>query len=280
MSRGGSSYSPYIFGENSRSDVPGNNAGYTVVTGKTVRSAVLNTGQKNLILIVAGDSNTSGTGPSLFTPTNASVVDNFNVYDAANYNCADPLVGCAQGGVGVGGNICGRIADLIISRGTFARAIVVPLGIGGSSIGHWAAGGTLYNKIPAALVALANRGITPSVTNVTFALIYMTGPNDQGTSAAAYLAGYQQVVNKARDAGFVGRVFVPKYSILSGSADSNVTTGQTNLIDNVTYFFGGDLDALPSSPNRQGDFTHFSATGQANVAIAIEAAMHASGSPF
>ncbi len=280
MSNAGSSDNPYIFGELKRDDVPNNNVGYTVVSGKMLRTSVINTAQKNLVLIVAGDSNTSGTGPSLFTPVNASVVDNFNVYDGANYNCADPLLGCALGGVGVGGNICGRIADLIIASGAFLRVIVVPLGIGGSSIVHWAAGGTFYNKIPAAMRRLADRGITPSGTNMTFALIYMTGANDHATTVSGYVNGYRQVVNKAKDAGFAGRVFVPLYSVAANLASANVRTAQVNLVDNVNYFSGGDLDALASSPNRQGDGTHFSATGQANVASTIAAAIHASGSPF
>lgn len=280
MSFAGNSNNPFIFGEDLRSDVSLNNAGYQGVSGKTLRSSDLNTSQKNLILIVAGDSNTAGTGPSLFTPTNASVVDNFNVYDGANYACIDPLLGCALGGVGIGGNIGGRLADLFVTNSVFARVIVVPLGIGGSSIPNWGPGGALYNKIPAAVARLAARGITPATTNVTFALIYMTGANDHGTIAGSFTAGYKQVVNKANDAGFVGHVFVPKYSILGGVADVDVTTGQQNLIDNVNYFFGGDIDALPNSPNRQVDNTHFTATGQANIASAIYAAMHASGSPF
>jgi hypothetical protein len=280
MSGAGSSNDPYIFGELLRPDTPGNNAGLTYVERKTLRSSTLNTAQKNLVLFVAGDSNTSGVGTALFTPTNASAIDNFNVYDGANYNCVDPLVGCAQSGIGVGGNISGRIADLIVGRGSFARAIVVPLGIGGSNVGHWSSGGVFYNKIPAALARLAGRGITPSLPNVTFALIYMTGANDHGTTAANYKAGYQNVVTKAQDAGFVGRVFVPKYSRLNNVTDSGVTDGQASLIDNATYFFGGDVDSVNGATNLQADNTHFNATGQANVAVVIEAAMHASGSPF
>ena len=280
MGNAGSSDNPFVFGELLRDDVPENNRGYGNVVGKTVRSPTLNTSQKNLILIVAGDSNTSGTGPSLFTPVNASVVDNFNVYDGATYNYDDPPVGCALGGVGIGGNICGRIADAIVTSGAFARVIVVPLGIGGSNVGHWVQGGMLYNKIPAAMKRLEARGITPSVENVTFALIYMTGANDHGTSSSAYVTGYQQVVNKAKSVGFVGRVFVPVYSMLNNVTDANVRAGQVSLVDNVQYFSAGDLDALPSTPNRQVDGTHFSATGQANVAATIAAAIHASGSPF
>lgn len=270
---------PFVLGENYRSDGWLNNQGYADVSGKTIRSSVLNTAQKNLILITAGDSNMASVGPSGFTPTNASVVDNFNIYDGANYAAVDPLLGQTLSSLGNGG-IAARVADQIVTAASFPRVIVVPCAVGGSTSAMWAAGGVLYGRLNVVMARLAARGITPATTNVTFALVYQIGANEHGIAQATFQANVAQTIAKAKDAGFSGRVFIPKYSIAANAADATIVAAQTALVDNVNYFDGGNIDSLTGGTNRQADGTHLTAAGQASAATLIYNAIHASGAPF
>lgn len=272
---------PFVLTENYRSDQWQNNTGYFDVSTKTIRSSVLNTSQKNMILITAGDSNMASVGPSAFTPVNASSVDNLNIYDGANYAAADPLLGSTYGSsLGVGG-ISARIADAFVTATTFPRVIVVPCAVGGSTTTMWSAGGPLYSRLAVAMARLAARGITPQTTNVTFALIYQIGANEHGIAQASYQANVAQTIAKVKDAGFSGRVFIPLYSRLSGSTDATIRAAQAALVDNVNYFSGGDIDAVTATgSNLQADNTHLSAAGQAAAATAIYNAMNATGAPF
>jgi lysophospholipase L1-like esterase len=270
---------PFLLSENYVSGQWNNNQGYADVSAKSIRSSILNTSQKNLILITAGDSNMASVGPSGFTPTNASVVDNFNIYDGANYAAIDPLLGQTLSPLGNGG-IAARVADAVVTRATFPRVIVVPCAVGGSTTTMWAAGGVLYSRLNVVMARLAGRGITPSTTNVTFALVYQIGANEHGIAQATFQANVAQTIAKVKDAGFVGRVFIPQYTRNSGT-DATIRAAQLALVDNVTYFDGGDIDAITATgANLQGDGVHLTAAGQALAGTAIESKMHASGSPF
>ncbi len=270
---------PFVLSENTRNDAPSNNAGYSDVSGKTIRSSVLNTAQKNLILITAGDSNMASAGPSAFTPVNATVVDNFNIYDGANYAAVDPLLGQTGSSLGSGG-IAGRLADKFVTAGTFPRVIIVPCAVGGSTTTMWAAGGVLYNRLNVAVARLAARGITPATTNVTFAIVYQIGANEHGIAQATFQANVAQTIAKAQDGGFSGRVFIPSYSMISNVTDATIVAAQAALVDGVDYFAGGDIDSLTGGTNRQGDGTHLTAIGQASAATLIYNAMISSGTPF
>lgn len=280
MLEGGSSSDPFIVTENWRADQWGNNAGYQDLTGKTLRSAAI-TG-RTLILITAGDSNMAAVGPTPFTPINTNSVDNLNIYDGAVYNGADPMLGHSlsltinnnQPGYG---SIPPRLADKIMNGNLYDRVICVPLAIGGSYTAAWATGGTLFAKIPVALRRLAARGITPSTPNCTFCIVYQIGANEHGISVNDYQANVNSTINKAKAEGFVGKVFIPKYSLLNGVVDANIQTAELGLIDNVTFFNGGDQDALTGTAYRQADNTHFNAVGQNAAAQNIYNQMHAVG---
>jgi hypothetical protein len=246
-----------------------------------MRSNSVDTSKKNLILITAGDSNMASVGPSAYTVTNSTVVDNLNIYDGAIYAAADPLLGAMYfTGFGPGG-ITARVADAFIP--TFDRVICCPCSVGGSTAAMWAAGGILYNRLPVVMKRLAARGITPATTNCTFGLIYQIGANDTGagTSQASFQASVVQTIAKAKDAGFSGRIWIPQYSRLAGSTSSAVRAAQSALIDGVNYFDGGDIDAITATAsNLQADNTHFSTAGQAAVATQYKTKMSAAGAPF
>lgn len=298
--RGGPSIpDPYQLGEYTLVQSPilwQSNHGYTDTSSKTYRFNALNTGVKNLVLIVAGQSNVAAEAPSAYTVTNSSVIDNFNIYDGGMYVYTDPPLGStwaylAFGGSGSTcgtliscGSVGGRIADIFISgngtvaANTFNRVIVVPVAVGGSSIAQWDTTGPLYNRICVTMSRLAARGITPQA-NVTFAIVWGQGESNHGTAAATYQASLNNIQAKAVSCGFSGRFFVNVQTWLSGVVDATIQGAQSGIVDNVKFWAGFNADSL-NATNRIADNTHFNDTGIAALATGMANAMHASGAPY
>jgi hypothetical protein len=259
------------------------NAGYNDTGGKTVRNLTINTGVKNLILIMVGQSNRQAIAPTAYTLVNASSVDNFSLYDSAVYAYADPPIGSsASTGGGAGpGHLGGRVADKFITAGTFSRVIVVPLAIGGSSAADWATGG-LSNRICVAMRRLQARfGSALSDPNVTMAIEWGVGETDGsiGTSQAAYTSSVNTVLSNATACGFSGRMFVALETWLSGSTSATIRAAQAAVVNGTTILQSGDIDTI-NATGRQADNTHLNDTGAPTAATLIYNALHASGSPF
>lgn len=233
--------------------------------------------KKTLVLLCAGQSNISNVVPTRVAPTNASVIDQLNIYDGALYSVDGALLGASNDDA-THGCVAPQVADKFITAGTFDRVILVGLGVNTSTVSMWSTG-SLSSRIPVALKRLAARGITPATTGVTFAMWWAQGESDHGTTLSAYQSGLNAVRSSAVSAGFSGRIFVCKQSLLSGAIDTTVQSAQTGTVDNVNFWSGGDMDAL-SGTNRQVDNTHWSDTGAPNCATAVYNAMHASGAPF
>lgn len=248
--------------------------------GRALRLDPIDPTKKTLVLISAGQSLRANCCGTLFAPTNASKIDNFNVNDGAVYDCTGPLLGCTNGSTGPG-NIMPRVADLLITNNRFDRVIIVPLAIGGSFIADWQDGGAYSDRVPVAMRRLAARGIVPGVTGVTFAIEWGQGESDglYGTTQADYTARWMSFKATVIAAGFVGRLFVAHESYYAGNTYSAITAAQAAVIDNVTVFAGGNLDTITSS-GRAGDDLHLNDTGAASAATLIYNAMWDSGAPF
>lgn len=270
---------------------------------KSLRSQTINTGIKNLILFAAGQSNMEGSNVSGYTPTNGTVIDNFNFYDGAIYNAVEPLAG--SGAHALGSAVFGYhpalvLADSLVTAGKFDRIIIVPFAIGGSTVADWTTG-SLGNRFAIAVKRVAQRGIVAG-TNVTFALMWGQGESDNqsGTSQVNYVAGFNALVAAGVAAGWpsTARIFVAKqtYNLATTSAPvqaaqtATTTSGVINNAGSPPIYLGANADALVGSvcngglACRQADNTHFTTDGV--VAYATDAtngwkaAMAASGAPF
>lgn len=252
----------------------------TLVTGSP-RNIVINPAQKTLVLLVAGQSNWTNIIPTLYTPTNSSAISQLNIYDGAFYPITTDVLGSSyyQGSFGPG-NISVRVADLLVTNGSFNNVIIVNFAIGSTSMAQWVTA-QFTNRFTVAMLRLAAQNITPATTGVTFGLIWGQGETDNtlGTSQASYTAGLNTVLSAATTAGFSGRFFICKETWIFGSVSAAVQAAQTGIVNGTTIFSGGDLDSL-NATNRQADNTHFNDTGAAAAATLVYNAMHASGAPF
>ena len=275
----------FLMGYNPRSDGFDNNRGYSVAGSKTVRAISLNTGIRNLVLITAGQSNLASVGPTAYTPTNAAVLDNFSVYSGLNYAAADPLLGSTfhplLGSGVVGGGVSLRLADLLVTNGKFDRVFIVPIAMGGTAISQWRSGGALYGNIAATMARLADRGLAPGTTGVTYAFVWGHGESDTtlATTQATYQAGLGEVLTTLFTTGFDGRAFINQQTWNAGTTSSAIRAAQAAVVNGTTIFAGADADTLDAT-KRQADNVHFNDTGMSDFATLMYNAMHASGAPY
>jgi hypothetical protein len=252
---------------------------YRATTGITPRQITIDPTKKTLVLMVAGQSNATNILPSLYTPTNGTVISHQNIYDGAFYPISGPMIGATYGLANGPGCVIPQIADKFITAGKFDAVLIADFAVGGTSISQWQSGGVFYERSLVAMRRLASQGIVPGMTGVTFAFLWMQGENEAaaGTSQGAYTAGLTSVSDALTAAGFSGRRFVTKQTKAGGVTYAPVQAAQVAFVDNVTWFSGGDMDAIG---NRQGDGTHFDNTSGASAATAIYNAMAATGAPY
>ena len=279
---------PFKLGVSERNDVQFSDTGFGDTTAKTVRSRTINTGIRNLVLLIFGQSNCTSVAQTAYSPTNGTVLDQLNILDGQMYAAADPLLGqslaIAPGSTGTfgPGSIGIRVGDQLITNNKFDRVILVPFCIGGAGVATWGSGGFLFPNSAAAMARLAQVGITPGMTGVTFAALWMQGESDHGMAQATYAANFATISAALIATGFNGRIFVNEETWLSGTTDANVQAAQTTSIPNNTTpgtWAGANADSLGAG-SRQSDNTHFTPAGLASLTTLIVAAMAASGAPF
>lgn len=260
------------------------NRGVAEAAGKTLRSLTIDTSIRNCVLILAGQSNMSNEAPTAYTPTYASQVDNFNIYDRQMYAASGVLLGCGWLYTSLGGSAAGhcggRIADGLIAAGKFDRVILAPVAIGATTVANWDIGGPLYNRIGVAIARLAQVGITPSLANTTFAVLWGQGESDGATVPADYQFALQRVISRAREYGHTGRFLVARQTMGSGITWPMIQAAQAAVVGyDSNVFAGANADIIDTS-FRYPDGTHFSDSGAQFYANLWINALAATGAPF
>lgn len=295
MSRSGSTPDRFYLNYQGIRDTP-----CAAVAGKTLASQTINTGIRNLVLITAGQSNSEAISSSLFTPTNPTKLDNFNIYDGAIYTAVEPIVGAGCNGLGNGwiGHHFGIVlADALVTANKFDRVIIMPISFGGSSMADWSTG-VLRDRFTVAFARLAQRGIVAG-SNVTIAICWGQGEAETtlATSQASYVAMWNAMWATIQAAGFTGRIFVAKETYLNGSTNAGVQSAQTvaspsGVINNGSgIYLGANSDALIGSicnganACRQGDNIHYTAPNgiiaySTDTTHGWQKALANSGAPF
>lgn len=227
--------------------------------GRPIRDPRINPGERTGIFICAGQSNSASYVNVPYSPTNPAKIDNLNIYDGGTYAAIDPLLGCeAYSAFAIPGNMFLRVADKMISTGVFDRVILIPIGIGGSSVNLW-------NSRPFGdrlIVAFERaRAVGLEVT----AVLWQQGEADQagGTTQAAYSASLSGVISRPRGMGFNAPWFIAKCSYFLGATSAAVIAAQTAIVNNTDIFAGANTDTITSGGRY--DNGHFNATG-ANTA--------------
>ena len=84
------------------------------------------------VILAMGQSNAGNYGETLYRPVQP--VFNFNWNDGKCYRAEDPLLGST----GDRGSVWTRLGDALVETKRFKQVVIVPVGVGGSSVRDWA----------------------------------------------------------------------------------------------------------------------------------------------
>lgn len=217
---------------------------------------------RHAVLFTFGQSNSANYGETRYTASNR--VLNFNIHDGKCYTAADPLLGPD----GDGGSVWGQVGDRLIASGTFDRVLIVPFGIGSTSIAEWTEGGRLQPRVAFAARQLAHAGIAP--THV----LWHQGENDarSGTAAADYTRMFKALVATLRGNGIDAPVLPAIATLCNDLGSDELRAAQRALPEHIAGVYPGpDTDSLSDMRDRF-DYCHFSKRGmEAHAALWTEA---------
>ena len=217
-------------------------------------------GDRTAILMTFGQSNSANAGRDRYVPMQD--VANFSIHDGKCYRAEDPLLGPDANG----GSVWGVLGDKLILGGHYDRVLVVPFGIGGSSIAQWQADGPFHEILDGALKAIEAADIQP--THV----LWHQGEADAmaGTSEEDYIEMFKNLVAKLRSGGVDAPIYpavathcqIPLFDMGSEAREGiePVRRAQQRLVEIDGVSAGPDTDEIQGEFFRH-DNCHFSAKG-------------------
>lgn len=227
---------------------------FVSTVGKTVADPRPAAGDRVLTIIAAGQSLISNSVDTNYTPTSITKINNINFVDGSTWQAKDPLLGCST----PNGNYLGRMADKLIAGGVCDAVNLVPIGVSGTSITQWIAGGLMQYHLLVAAERCAALGLSPI-------FLWDQGQSDAGMAQATYQANLQAVIAQPRSRGFNGKWFVAKSTMAVNVTDANIRAAQAAVVNGTNIHAGPDEDTLTGGTNRY-DGTHFTAVGADAVA--------------
>lgn len=211
-----------------------------------------------LVSVCVGQSNIANTVTGgEYTPAHITSVANLNPFDGAIYLGKDPALGCTQNT----GSWLFRFADKIVNHGRFDRVVIVPVGVGSTSVTDWSTG-VLKNHPLAAARRCAALGLAPTC------FLWQQGESSHAMSKAAYKSNLQQVIDSLRNAGFDAPWFIGVSTYLFGTPSATIQQAQQEMPNGTDIFAGADTDTLTGLTYREANLNHFNPTG-ANAASAL-----------
>jgi hypothetical protein len=211
--------------------------------------------ERTAVIVTLGQSNAANYALMRYTPNHD--VLNFDLYDGRCYKARDPLVGAS----GTGGNFATPLADMLIERGLYARVIIAPIAMGGSTVEEWADKGVFNRRILVLLRRLFDAGLTPTQ------ILWHQGEGNSGlrdSHGRQYRKNLLEVIATFRTYGISAPFFVAlatkcgPYPRIGGNNIRNGQASAVNPLDNV--FLGPDTDTL-GDEYRDKEHCHFNAAG-------------------
>ncbi|MCD0490212.1 hypothetical protein LPB86_18370 [Pedobacter sp. MC2016-14] len=216
---------------------------------------------KVMIFLSFGQSNAANYGNGTYQCRN----EIYNFYKGEIFPAKEPLLGPD----GAGCSVWTRVADMLVDSGLYSKVIIVPIGIGQTSITKWTSGDcrTILDK---ALEDLKEKNI--KLTHI----FWDQGETDNvdGTTKQEYKSRLNKLVQIFRSNGFNA----PFYSSITSYFPYNndyplginpkITTAQTEVIEERKDVFPGpNTDSLNLAYYR-ADAVHFTEKGLDKLAEA------------
>jgi hypothetical protein len=192
------------------------------------------------VLLILGQSNGGNHGD--VRHASARRVYNFNPFDGLFYPARDPLLGAT----GDGGSPWSILGDILVEEGFAPSVLLVPLCVGGATVGDWAPSGPFHHRMTYCLQRLRKGGFWPSH------VLWHQGEADAlyGTGAEVYCTRFRAVVASLRGFGVAAPVYVAVasyFAVPEGYAEKQriVRAAQQSLLDvEQRILQGPDTDAI------------------------------------
>jgi hypothetical protein len=234
-----------------------------------------------IVIILAGQSLSTNCVNATYTPTGGHAY-NFSITDGGTYIAKDPLMGCTGIHITITpwptGSWFTRLPDKIAARSITRPVILVPIGVGGSNVRDWQnpslGGGGNFSRFAVTKLWLSRRGLTPS------AFYWQQGESNFGDTQAAYAAGLSSVITDGIRAQWATvPILIARSTYINDLTDANVAAAQAAAVNNPALIYAGaNGDSLTwGGGYRQGDKTHWNATGADAYAGLADTALHNAG---
>ncbi|MBV9747295.1 MAG: hypothetical protein JO157_00625 [Acetobacteraceae bacterium] len=204
------------------------------------------------VLLVFGQSNSANLQGQRYAGIDDHVV---NFSEGRCYIASSPLLG-ADGRYGEPWTLLG---NKLVRANLYRTVILIPAGVGGSSIRQWRAGGDLNRMVISVIRNVKSR------YTIT-AMLWQQGATDYslGMTQDEYRSGLRSLIDSIRAEGVRAPFFICTSSYqdsASWSEDNPISRAQHSLVDGVSIFAGPDTDHDVTALDRY-DGLHFSASGQ------------------
>lgn len=208
---------------------------------------------ETLVLFVFGQSQSANSAS--WQAAGDKGVYNFNPFDGKCYQAKDPLLGAT----GQGGSVWTILGNKLIAAGKAKNVLIVPFGVGGSTIERWIPGGDLADRIARSRNALSAKSIP--ITHV----IWHQGAANAHISGELYSTLFDSLLRNLRAQGIDAPVYTAVSSYCKGITSKEITDAQRNLpLKYEGVFTGIETDTLGS--DYRHDDCHFNRKGQNEVA--------------
>jgi Carbohydrate esterase, sialic acid-specific acetylesterase len=204
------------------------------------------------VILAMGQSNAANYGETLYHPIQP--VFNFNWSDGKCYKADDPLLGST----GDRGSVWTRLGDALVETKRFKQVVIVPVGVGGSSVRDWAGPDGPAARAVRAKEALGRVGL--HITHV----LWHQGEADYEMHKEVYARLFARMTDYIRSNGINAPMFVATATICNNYGASQIREAQRELpLRMANVFAGPDTDALESIYDRSDNLCHFSDRGLA-----------------
>jgi hypothetical protein len=211
--------------------------------------------ERTAVIVTLGQSNAANYALVRYTPQHD--VLNFDLYDGQCYKARDPLLGTS----GTGGNFATPLADMLIERGLYARVIIAPIAMGGSTVEEWADEGMFNRRILVLIRRLSDAGLIPTQ------ILWHQGEGNPGigdSHGRQYRKNLLEVIATFRTYGMSAPFFVAlatKCGAYPRPNGDNIRDGQASAVNHLdNIFLGPDTDTL-GDEYRDKEHCHFNAAG-------------------
>jgi hypothetical protein len=246
----------------------GGNVDFQDPTGRIDVSAYIHqmVGPRTAVIVIAGQSygtNAPATDPywqpSIFSPT--APVYQLNVFTGQFLVARDPLLGMS----GIGGTMWTRMAQKLVASGQYDNVVLVPLDVGGSSVGQWAPGGAYFRKLEVGMRELQDAGV-----NKVTQFIWEHGLADSGLLPPDFyqLQLLNGVFGTLRAHGMTAPIYMAQNAVSDGTATpavggqypfAQMQNGIASQTGGSGILTGVNFDQIPGSDYATDG--HFTTTG-------------------